>query len=125
MWWAENDDVPGLASEAPTLEGLMDRVEAVAGELLSANGAAADEVRLKLHTAPTVQMAWPAPGATFDREVVRLPLAAGCIFARPAKGSHDPGYLSITKRHVTVPSGVIGRHTADAVLKQARLPKAF
>lgn len=57
VWWAESDDVPGLVSEAPTLEGLMDRVTAVVGELLAANGTAPDQVRLEFHADRMVQMA--------------------------------------------------------------------
>lgn len=57
VWWADSDDVPGLVSEAPTLEGLMDRVEAVAGELMAANGVASGPVCLEFHAARMVQMA--------------------------------------------------------------------
>ena len=31
VWWAESEDLPGLVSEAPTLDALVDRVMAVAG----------------------------------------------------------------------------------------------
>jgi len=37
VWWGESDDLPGLATEAPTLDGLMDRVLDVAPELLALN----------------------------------------------------------------------------------------
>jgi predicted RNase H-like HicB family nuclease len=36
-WWAESDDVPGLVTEAPTWEGLIERVVAVVPELMEAN----------------------------------------------------------------------------------------
>lgn len=37
VWWAESDEVPGLASEAPTLEELDENVRAIAPELLALN----------------------------------------------------------------------------------------
>ncbi|MBV8912311.1 MAG: DUF1902 domain-containing protein [Acetobacteraceae bacterium] len=57
VWWAESDDIPGLVSEAPTLDALMDRVLAVAGELLQANGSLPGEVSLEFAALRPVQMA--------------------------------------------------------------------
>jgi predicted RNase H-like HicB family nuclease len=37
VWWAESDEVPGLASEAPTFEQLDENVRAIAPELLALN----------------------------------------------------------------------------------------
>ncbi len=37
VWWAESDEVPGLATEAPTLEALDENVRAIAPELLLLN----------------------------------------------------------------------------------------
>jgi len=64
-------------------------------------------------------------GGTFDRELRRLLLNAGCTCLRPAKGSHELWHSPIMGRAFTVPQGVVSRHTANAVLKQAGLPKAF
>lgn len=61
----------------------------------------------------------------FDRELTRLLRDAGCAYVRPAKGSHELWFSSITGLHFTVPQGIASRHTADGVLKQAGLPKAF
>jgi predicted RNA binding protein YcfA (HicA-like mRNA interferase family) len=63
--------------------------------------------------------------ATFDRELEKLLVGAGCSFVRHAKGSHDIWWSAATQRHITVPSGIVSRHTANAVLKQAGLPKTF
>jgi predicted RNA binding protein YcfA (HicA-like mRNA interferase family) len=49
----------------------------------------------------------------------------GCVFVRPGKGSHEIWYSQISKRHITVPKATKSRHTANEVLKQAGLPKAF
>lgn len=57
MWWAESEDVPGLVSEAPTLDALMERVAAVVPELLAANGAAPGPVRLEFHAARILESA--------------------------------------------------------------------
>jgi predicted RNA binding protein YcfA (HicA-like mRNA interferase family) len=63
--------------------------------------------------------------ATFDRELRRLLERAGCKFARAGKGSHQIWYSPISQRRFPVPSGVVSRHTANGVLKDAGLPKAF
>ncbi len=56
VWWAESDDLPGLVSEAPTLEGLIDRVTAVAADLLASEGAVT-AVKLEFSTTRMVEMA--------------------------------------------------------------------
>ena len=38
VWTAESRDVPGLATEAATIEALMQNLEAMIPELLQANG---------------------------------------------------------------------------------------
>lgn len=38
VWVATSDDVPGLATEAETLEALSSKLEAMVPELLDANG---------------------------------------------------------------------------------------
>lgn len=46
--------------------------------------------------------------------------------SRPGgKGSHEIWFSPGSNRHVTVPRPTRSRHTADEVLKQAGLPKAF
>jgi hypothetical protein len=50
---------------------------------------------------------------------------AGCYFERPGKGDHDIWYSPITQRRFVVDSAIKSRHTANAVLKQAGLPKQF
>jgi predicted RNase H-like HicB family nuclease len=36
-WWAESDDIPGLVTEATNFDELVERVMAVAPELLAVN----------------------------------------------------------------------------------------
>ncbi len=57
VWWAESNDLLGLVSEAPTLEELMERVMAIARELLTASGATADGVDLEFVTTRQAQVA--------------------------------------------------------------------
>jgi predicted RNase H-like HicB family nuclease len=47
-WWAESPDLPGLVTEAATIEALMERVKAVLPDLLAANGTAYDEIPIEL-----------------------------------------------------------------------------
>lgn len=51
--------------------------------------------------------------------------AAGCEFRRQGKGSHEIWWSPITRRTFTVPRNLQKTPTANAVLKQAGLPKAF
>ncbi|WP_457298646.1 type II toxin-antitoxin system HicA family toxin [Phyllobacterium sp. P5_D12] len=64
-------------------------------------------------------------GASLYRELTDLLSKAGCKFVRQAKGSHEYWSSPITNRFFVVPSNIEKRHTANAVLKQAGLPKAF
>jgi predicted RNA binding protein YcfA (HicA-like mRNA interferase family) len=63
--------------------------------------------------------------AELYRELVSILRANGCSLVRPGKGSHEIWYSPVSKRHVTVPRSTKSRHTANDVLKQAGLPKAF
>jgi hypothetical protein len=47
------------------------------------------------------------------------------MFVRTGKGSHEIWYSPVTKRRFPVPVGIVSRHTANGVLVQAGLPKAF
>lgn len=61
----------------------------------------------------------------FTPEVVRLLRDAGCYFTRHGKGDHDIWFSPITNRSLVVDGKIKSRHTANGVLKQAGLPKAF
>ncbi|MEJ5378534.1 MAG: type II toxin-antitoxin system HicA family toxin [bacterium] len=50
---------------------------------------------------------------------------AGCYFERPGKGDHEIWFSPITQIRFVVDSAIKSRHTANAVLKQAGLPKRF
>ena len=50
---------------------------------------------------------------------------AGCCFERQGKGDHEIWFSPITKIRFVVDNRIKSRHTANAVLKQAGLPKEF
>jgi predicted RNA binding protein YcfA (HicA-like mRNA interferase family) len=63
--------------------------------------------------------------ADFYRDLVKILRANGYTLVRSGKGSHEIWYNSANSRHVTVPRSTKSRHTANEVLKQAGLEKAF
>ena len=54
----------------------------------------------------------------------KLLLAAGCEFVRHGKGDHEV-WRSPNGQFFAVDRGGTSRHTANAILKDAGLPKAF
>lgn len=58
-------------------------------------------------------------------DLVKLLRDAGCEFMREAKGSHEMWRSPKAEKPFAVPKGIRKRHTANAILKQAGLPKAF
>ena len=61
--------------------------------------------------------------AEFYRALIAILNEHECRLVR--KGSHEIWYSPINGRHVTVPRTTKSRHSANEVLKQAGLPKAF
>ncbi|MBI2713502.1 MAG: type II toxin-antitoxin system HicA family toxin [Rhizobiales bacterium] len=61
----------------------------------------------------------------FDRALRDLLRATGCTLIRQGKGSHEIWHSPITRRNFPVPVGIASRHTANAILRQAGLRKAF
>lgn len=63
--------------------------------------------------------------ADFSPELKRLLQSAGCRLERPGKGDHDIWFSPITGVRFPVDGKIKSRHTANAVLKQAGMPKKF
>ncbi|MBW4517547.1 MAG: type II toxin-antitoxin system HicA family toxin [Timaviella obliquedivisa GSE-PSE-MK23-08B] len=63
--------------------------------------------------------------ASLTSALKKLLIEAGCFFERQGKGDHEIWYSPITDWRFVVDSSIKSRHTANAVLKQAGLPKAF
>jgi predicted RNA binding protein YcfA (HicA-like mRNA interferase family) len=63
--------------------------------------------------------------ADLYRDLVRILQANGCYIVRQGQGSHEIWYSPVSNRNVTFPRTTKSRHTANDVLKQAGLEKAF
>ncbi len=61
----------------------------------------------------------------FSKDLKKLLLEAGCTFVRDGRGDHEIWYSPISMRKLIVDNKIKSRHTANAVLKDAGLPKAF
>jgi hypothetical protein len=63
--------------------------------------------------------------ATYTAKLKEILLAHGCTFDRSGRGDHEIWYSPITDRRFPVDHKILSRHTANAVLKQAGIPKQF
>ncbi len=50
---------------------------------------------------------------------------AGCFFKRQGKGDHEIWYSPASRKSFPLDSKIKSRHTANGVLTQAGLPKAY
>lgn len=64
-------------------------------------------------------------GSGLYSELARLLRVAGCHQTRQGKGSHEIWFSPISEISFTVAYSVKSKHTANEILKQAGLPKAF
>ncbi len=64
-------------------------------------------------------------GSNLYPELVRLLKRAGCEIIRQGKGSHEIWYSPLSRRTFSVPRNTRNTHSANSVLKDAGLPKAF
>ena len=63
--------------------------------------------------------------ADFYRDLVAILRENSSRPARPGKGSHETWFSPTNGKYFTEPRSTKSRHTANEVLKQAGLPKAF
>ena len=63
--------------------------------------------------------------ADYGPRVRRLLRDAGCTPIRRGKGSHEIWHSPKSWKGISVPKKIRSRHTANGILKQAGLPKAF
>ena len=61
----------------------------------------------------------------FAPDLRRILREAGCYRVRRGKGDHDIWFSPLERRKFVVDSKILSRHTANGVLKQAGLKKAF
>jgi len=63
--------------------------------------------------------------ADYTRALKKYLMEAGCHFERQGRGDHEIWHSPITNIHFVVDSKIKSRHTANAALKQAGLPRKF
>ena len=63
--------------------------------------------------------------ASHTERVKEIPREHGCHPHRQGKGDHEIWFSPTTRRYFPVDSKILSRHTANAVLKQAGISKAF
>ena len=61
----------------------------------------------------------------YTKDLKRYLQDAGCGFDRQGKGDHEIWFSPLTNIKFVVDNHIKSRHTANAVLKQAGLPKKF
>lgn len=61
----------------------------------------------------------------FSAELKRVLREAGCSLVRQGRGDHEIWYSPISGLRFVVDGSIQSRHTANAVLRQAGLPKRF
>jgi hypothetical protein len=62
---------------------------------------------------------------SFTPELKQLLRNGGCYFLRAGRGDHEVWFSPISGKPFVVDNKIKSRHTANAVLKQAGLSKAF
>ena len=62
---------------------------------------------------------------SYTPELIKLLRLAGCYHLCNGQGDHAIWFSPINEHPFVVDSKIKSRHTANAVLKQAGLPKAF
>jgi len=63
--------------------------------------------------------------ADYSKELKQYLQKEGCYFESQGKGDHEIWFSPITNIRFVVDNRIKSRHTANAVLKQAGLPKKF
>lgn len=63
--------------------------------------------------------------AGYTKDLKKLLLQAGCQFVRQGRGDHEIWYSPVSRTNFPVDANIKSKHTANAALKQAGLPKAF
>jgi HicA toxin of bacterial toxin-antitoxin, len=61
----------------------------------------------------------------YTKDLKRYLQDSGCRFDRQGKGDHEIWFSPLTNIKFVVDNHIKSRHTANAVLKQAGLPKKF
>nr|WP_244263172.1 type II toxin-antitoxin system HicA family toxin [Thioalkalivibrio thiocyanoxidans] len=76
-------------------------------------------------TIPRASLASDLVAANFTPELKKILQSHGCSFKRQGKGDHELWFSPISAKTFVVDNGIKSRHTANGVLKQAGIDKAF
>ena len=63
--------------------------------------------------------------ADFSKDVKRILRENGCEFVRQGNGDHEMWKSPHSGNSFPVDAKILSRHTANGIMKQAGLPKAF
>jgi hypothetical protein len=63
--------------------------------------------------------------ASYTLKLKEILRTHGCYFERPGRGDHEIWYSPMTQRRFPADRFIVSRHTANAVPKQAGIPKQF
>jgi len=63
--------------------------------------------------------------SNYSPNVKKILKKSGCHFVRQGKGDHEIWFSPLSGKHFPVDGTMKSRHTANEVLKQAGLKKAF
>lgn len=125
VWVATSDDIP-LVAEAPTLEVLEARPPGLLQDLIDGSG---PEVEILSRSSRIVKAGSGCAAAPHEQSDAPLKgtVEQGRMLLRAAGTGrdHEIWQSPITGRRFPVDNAIKSRHTANAVLRQAGLAKAF
>jgi len=129
VWVAESEDVPGLVTEAETVEQLIAKLQVMVPDLLEVNGvliAVEKDVSIKLVAERAIPCSARCGLTGGLRAEAQEATQEGRLLGRPSRqGRSEIWYIPSADRRFPVDSKIKSRHTANGVLKQAGLKKAF
>ena len=117
-WWTDGEDIPGLCCQADSFEELIEAILAFAPELLRDNGTEplGQPIDIKIVVEPHAARVSPPDGA----------VARGRLSVRtPRQGKPRDLVQPDQQSTFTLPSNIRNPLLANAILRQAGLPKAF
>jgi predicted RNA binding protein YcfA (HicA-like mRNA interferase family) len=117
-YYVLSSDIPGLHVETETFEDFVEAVCEVAPTLWATK-------RPDRKSASNAKSNSRSDRTQSLSELTKLLSDAGFTLIRQGKGSHEIWFSPITHRKFVVPKNTIMVHTANGVLKDAGLPKAF
>ena len=117
-YYVLDSDIPGLHVETATFEEFIEVTKDFAPDLIG-DRAERSENRVQARSRSHLM------GGNLYPELIRLLRSDGCEFVRSGKGSHELWRSPRTNKLLVIPRDTVKRHTANSILRDAGLPKAF